>query len=401
MLKRLICIHHRLAGMTGHRYTEALGILAAAERRAMPSVLLISAHADGAVREALPQARAVLHDPVFRSDLSFDERTDAFVRLLRETVEPEVAANDRVLLTVATQCEARALTVWLASLPEEQRPWVLCLFVSDRWNRHGSAERERQCGEFQMLAADIAEAGTAVRRKLVFASLTSGLCDELTELLGVRVLQSPMAIDVETIREAPLSLHGRRPVVGFPGGTRAEKGSHRIPQIIAECRRRADVDFVFQLTNELLPPDVFDELRSLAAQPGIHGVEGPIDIPAYRDMLSKMDVVLLPYERVPYRWRISSIMIEAVLVGRPVVAPDRSWMSDRIDAGAAIGAVYRGDTCEAIVDAVMTCLADLPALALRAGDARKYWLERHGYEAFIDWLEREIRARQAHGALCC
>ncbi len=328
--------------MTGHRFTEALGIVAAAERRDVPCVLFISAHADQAVRDALPQARAVLHDPVFRGDLSFDERTGAFVSLLRETVEPEVEANDAVLLTVATQCEARALTVWRASLPEEKRPWVLCLFVSDRWNRYGSAERERQVGEFRTVAADIAEAGAAVQRKIVFASLTTGLCEELTGLLGVAVVQSPMAIDVETICAVPLSLEHRRPVVGFPGGTRAEKGSHRIPEIIAECRRRGEVNFVFQLTNELLPQEVFDELRRLTAQPGVRGVEGPIGIPAYREMLAGMDIVLLPYERVPYRWRISSIMIEAVLVGPPVVVPDQTWMSDRIAQGAAVGAGQRG-----------------------------------------------------------
>jgi len=68
-------------------------------------------------------------------------------------------------------------------------------------------------------------------------------------------------------------------------------------------------------------------------------------------------------------------------------------MADQIAAGATAGVVYRGETCQAMVDAVLQCLADLPQLAARAGEVRRYWVERHGYEAFLSWLECEITAR--------
>jgi glycosyltransferase involved in cell wall biosynthesis len=395
MSPRLICVHHRLSGMTGHRFTEALGLLAAARKRGMASLLFISAHADAAVRAALPGARAVLDDPVFRPDLSFDERTRAFIDLLHAHIDPELGHDDRLLLTVATQCEARALTVWLASLPERKRPWTLVLTVSDRWNRYGPAERERQVAEFRTLAADLGAVGNDVRQRLIFTTVTEGLRDELTFLLSTPVLLVAMAINVDTMVPRPDRPARRRPVAGFAGGTRQEKGSHRIPAIIAACRRLGDVDFALQLTNELLSEDTFEELCRLCNEPGIQGVRGPLDYTAYCDMLARLDLVLLPYDRVPYQRRTSSILMEAAVMALPVVVPDHTWMSDQVTAGTAAGIVYEGEDCESIAAAVMRCIADLPVLSARGRARGAYWRQRHGIEPFFDWLECEISSRQA------
>jgi glycosyltransferase involved in cell wall biosynthesis len=377
--------------MTGHRYNEALALLSAASRRGMPSLLLISAHADAAVRGALPGARAVLHDPVFRSDLSFDERTSAFVALLREHVEPELGQDDRLLLTVATQCESRALTVWLASLPKRKRPWTLVLALSDRWNRHGPAERERQLAEFRALAADLAAVGNdAWRRRLIFAAITKGLSDELTTLLNTPVLQVPMAIKVDTMIPGPARAARRNPVVGFVGGMREEKGSDRIPAIIAACRRHGEVDFVLQLANELLPQDTFGELCNLCGERGILGVRGPLDCGPYRDMFAGLDLVVLPYSRINYKHRTSSILVEAALMALPAVVPDRTWLADQVAAGTVAGILYEGEDCESIAAAVMRCIADLPALSARARALGPLLRQRHGIEPLFDWLEDRI-----------
>jgi hypothetical protein len=390
---RLILVHHRLSSMSGHRYNEALGLLAAGSRRGMPSLLLMSAHADAAVRAALPGARAVLLDPVFRSDLSFDERTGAFIGLLQEHVEPELGGDDRLLLTVATQCEARALTVWVASLPERKRPWTLVLALSDRWNRHGPAERERQLAEFHALAADLAAVGNDARRRLIFAAVTPGLGHELTTLLNTPVLPVPMPIKVDMMTPGPARAAGAHPVVGFVGGMREEKGSHRIPDIIAACRSHGEVDFVLQLANELLPEATFGDLCNLCGAPGIQGVSGPLDCGPYRDMFAGLDLVLLPYSRINYKQRGSSILVEAALMALPAVVPDRTWLADQIAAGTMAGIIYEGEDCESIAAAVMRCIADLPALSARTRALGPYLRQRHGIEPFLDWLEGEISSR--------
>lgn len=50
VLSRYVRVHHRLASITGHRYTEAKGILAAAERQGIRSILLITLMPDSISR---------------------------------------------------------------------------------------------------------------------------------------------------------------------------------------------------------------------------------------------------------------------------------------------------------------------------------------------------------------
>ena len=71
-------------------------------------------------------------------------------------------------------------------------PWTLALFPSDRWNRHGAAERQRQLAEIRVLADELAALGPGARRRLILASHTAGLRGELASLLGTAVLAAPM-----------------------------------------------------------------------------------------------------------------------------------------------------------------------------------------------------------------
>ena len=188
---RLISFHHRLDGMTGHRYAEALGLAAAAPARGKDFTLLINENADTRVRAALPQAHAVLHCPVFRRECSFDDRTADFVTMLHRHVDPVVRKDDWLLVTTATQCEVRALCAWMAETPAKKQPWVLALFHSDRWNRYGSQERDRQVGEFRVVASELAHLDPDVARRFLLGGATEELCPELGDLLGTPVQWVP------------------------------------------------------------------------------------------------------------------------------------------------------------------------------------------------------------------
>jgi glycosyltransferase involved in cell wall biosynthesis len=395
--RRQISIQHRLAGMGGHRFNQALGCWDSALRRGMEPVLFMNAAADAAVRAALPGGQAVLHDPVFRPDLSFDERTALFVRLLHEHVDPVVRRDDRVLMTVATQCEGRALAAWLAELPASRRPWILVLFPADRWNRKGPEERERQVAEFRTFAAELAARGPGAQSRLLFASHTRGLRDELAALLGTRVLLSPMpeldpgpAFD-GTAEQAV----GRPPRVAVVGGARPEKGHDRLPAIVRASRERTRAVFSLQLFNEQLAAADWAALCRLAAEPGVEAAWGELDRAAYQALFTTADLMLFPYARLPYRQRPSGILSEAILAGLPVVVPSGTWLAEQVEAGAAAGVVYPGDAPEDVAAAIAGCIADLPALASQARERAAAWRRSHSLEPFLDWFERQIAVRQA------
>jgi glycosyltransferase involved in cell wall biosynthesis len=389
---RIISFHHRLGGMLGHRYTEAFGLQRAVTQRGWDFILFVREDASDEVRTELPGAHAVLHCPVFRSDLSFNERTADFVAMLHRHLDPIVQCDDWLLITTGTQCETRALATWLAETPAGRQPWTLVVFHSDRWNRAGSQERARQLGEFNATAAALARLDGDAARRLLIGATVEELRRELCALLGLEILYFPHMISTEYV--APRSRAGAEPtVVGFPGGARREKGSHLIPAIVAETRKLGRIDFAVQIANEDLSPPAFEELCRLEGQPDVRVVHGPLDFAAYHAFLAQCDLVLLPYERTPYRARASGPFMEACVMGRPVVAPAGTWMADQVTAGRTGGLAYEGDDPAAIAATVMRAAASLPDLTALAQEHAPAWRRKQTCDAFLDRLGREIGRR--------
>ena len=233
---KVICIHHRLAGYTSHHFNEARGLMRELNRRGRELVLLINVQASARVVSEL-KARAVLEDPTFRLEWSFEERSRRFGDMLHKQVDRLLKAGDWVLLTVSTQLEAHALTLWLQELPRRKMPWIVVLFLSDRWNRSGPDEYERQIAEFGKVAAAIATLTPEQTPRMIFCAVTDLLAEELSGLLGTKPHVVPIPL---SYGDAPSSgsanFEARVPRVAILGGTRREKGSYLIPGIVRACR---------------------------------------------------------------------------------------------------------------------------------------------------------------------
>jgi hypothetical protein len=391
---RIISFHHRLGGMLGHRYTEALGLMRAATHRGWDFVLLIREDASAEVRAELPGARAVLHCPVFREDLTFDERTADFVAMLHQHLDPIVRPDDRVLVTTGTQCEARAVAAWLAEAPAGKRPWVLVAFHDDRWNRFGPQERERQIGEFRILAAEIARLERDVAGRLLVGTVVDDVRPELSDLLGIEVAWIPQMLPSDGYVPPVAKRPGEPAVVGILGGARSEKGSHLVPSIIGATHKLGRIDFAVQIANEDLSSAALEELCGIEGRPGVQVAHGPLDLAAYRALLARCDMVLLPYNPAAYRKRASGPFIEACAMGRPVVAPAGSWMGDQVTAGKAAGVVYERGDPEVIAAAILRAAATLSQLTARAKQHASSWERTMTRDPFLDWLEREVSRRE-------
>jgi glycosyltransferase involved in cell wall biosynthesis len=313
--------------------------------------------------------------------------------MLHQRLDPIVHRDDRVLVTTATQCETRALATWLAETPESKRPWVLALFHSDRWNRYGPEERERQLSEFRVAASELARLDVDARRRLIVGATTDQLCQEIGVLLGTVVHCVPLILPSDGYIPPIEKPTGAPALVGVLGGARCEKGSYLIPAIITESRKLGPIDFAVQLVNEDLPAALFADLCRIESEPGIQVAHGPLDQATYRSLLARCDIVLLPYDRLPYKKRAGGIFVEAMLTGRPVVLPNGIWMSNRVTAGAAAGVVYDGNDPAAIAEALMRAVDDLPSLAALAKRHAAAWHETMTLDVFLDWLQEEIGRR--------
>jgi len=390
---RVISIQHRLAGLTSHHFNEAHGFRQELARRGDEMVLLVNTQAEARIVDELC-ARPVLDDPTFRLEWTFEERSRRFVGMLHEHVDRLVKAGDRVLLTVSTQLEAHALTRWLQELPRRKKPWIVVLFVSDRWNRSGRDEYERQAGEFRKLAAAVASLDAGDARRMIFCALTELLAEELSGLLGTHVDVAPIPLAYGDRAPAGVSNRGSaRPRVAILGGTRREKGSHLIPEIIRACRSQVDVELIVQLTNNTLTAEEVATLAAIAGEPHVSVIREAMALPDYHAALDGADVLLFPYEVIPYRKRTSGVFAEAVAYGKPVVATAGTWMAAQIERGRAAGTIFGDLDPDSIARAIARTVAELEPLRRSAQALSAAWRREACLAAFVDFMERQIARR--------
>jgi glycosyltransferase involved in cell wall biosynthesis len=387
---KVILLHHRLGGYSSHHFNEARGFIQELERRGRELVLLVNAHAEPRVVAELG-ARAVLEDPTFRPEWSFEERSRRFLAMLHERVDRLVRAGDWVLVTIATQLEAHALARWVQELPRRKKPWIVVLFLSDRWNRAGREEYERQVAEFRKVKATIASLSLDDARHVIFLTLTDLLAEELRELLGTNVGVAPMPLPygetLRTPRDSPF------PLVAILGGTRSEKGSYRIPDIIRACRSHVEVAFLVHVTNDTLTPEEAGRLSGIAEEPRVTVIRQALPLAAYEAALNSADVALFPYEVIPYRKRTSGVFGEAVAFGKPVVVTPGTWMAEQIEAGRAAGTIADDEQPESLARAIARCVSDLETYRRSAEAVSDAWRRTISLPAFVDLVEAQIARR--------
>lgn len=389
---RVICIHHRLGGYSSHHFNEADGFKREFARRGDEFILLVNSQAPAGIVAEL-KARAVLDDPTFHTEWSFEERSLRFRKMLHRHVAPLLNAGARVLLTVSTQLEAHALTLWSQELPRRKKPWIVIVFVSDRWNRLGHEQHEQQIAEFRTLHTAIASLPVESSRRIIFCAVTDPLAEELSELLGVRVDVVPVPLPLGDAQSpTPARSEPHLPRVAILGGTRREKGSHLIPDIIRACRPLVDVEFLVQLTNNSLTAEEAATLGRIADEPGVSVIREAMPLVEYHAALQSADLVLFPYEVVNYRKRTSGVFAEAAAYGKPVVATAGTWMAEEIEAGRAAGTISGDLSTDSIARAVAQCVTELDSLEQSARALSGGWRARD-LSAFVDAMERQIALR--------
>jgi glycosyltransferase involved in cell wall biosynthesis len=390
---KIVCIHPRFAGLTSHHYNESHGLMHEFGRRGMQFVLFIHINASARIAAEF-NARAVIDDPTFRMEWSFEERSERFLAMLHTQIDPVVNAHDCVLITVSTQLEAHALTRWLQELPRDKKPWIVILFLSDRWNRSGRAEYERQIAEFRKLNGAISSLAPEDARRMIFFTLTDLLAEELGELLGTKVHVAPIPLEYgdpqlypPAKRDSPL------PRVAVLGGTRREKGSYLLPDIVRACRSYVPVEFLVHVTNNSLTAEEAAQLAPIAEESNVIVIREAMSLPEYNLALNSADIGLFPYEVIPYRKRNSGVFAEAVAYGKPVVATRGTWMAEQIQAGRAAGTIFDDLEPDAIACAIARCVADLESLRESARALSVEWRKGSGISGFVDLIQKHIAAR--------
>ena len=208
-------------------------------------------------------------------------------------------------------------------------------------------------------ARKILEECVALSPRLMLTLPSEEAADEVARQIGVRL---PVAVNPSTTFDAlrnvviprggngASGLAGKRLRVLMPMLPSAEKGYGHGLEL---AKVLADEGFtpVIRYVEERDPKGIWkDEVASLRGRAEV--LEGFLEPGAFRNMLKKSDVVILPYDAEKFRARPSGLLADALLAAKPVITLKESWLGNRVEKYDC-GVVLNSPSPDAVLKALM------------------------------------------------
>lgn len=189
--------------------------------------------------------------------------------------------------------------------------------------------------------------------KLHLHSDTQQLARAFTALFGTPVGVCPIPVDLDQLRSA--TTHAPKPasprplIATYLGTARSEKGYRDLRDALVYLKKEyLDTDrlhFVLQCSAQSIAsePGLADYQREFEAylvandlQTKVRLIGHVVEQEEYCALVAASDIVLLAYSPTSYRYRSSSVLIEAMVSGKVIVTRAGSWMASRVSADHAI-----------------------------------------------------------------
>ena len=118
---------------------------------------------------------------------------------------------------------------------------------------------------------------------------------------------------------------------------------------------------------------------------GGHLVRDNMTDDEYAEFIAEADVALIPYPVRPFRTRTSSVAVDALLAGKPVVAVRGTWAGDLVERYGAGLTYAEGDVAE-LEDALGDVIGHIDAYVLRVAESRSTFESEHAPGRLIEFL---------------
>lgn len=164
----------------------------------------------------------------------------------------------------------------------------------------------------------------------------------------------------------------RMKTIGFFGMQRSEKGMYLLHALITKLLG-AGYEVILQDSNGRINIENTPNLTTL----------GYID--NFAQEITRCDLVVIPYNPAPYRYRLSAVAAEAIASGVPVIVPAGTSMGNMVQETGA-GKSFSAYNAEIIFQSISAAETDYANVAYAAFRVSQEWLSKHGSKRFVSHL---------------
>lgn len=317
------------------------------------------------------------------------ERALLFKRDVERTLAlADLGQGDHVLISEAQAPERFAVQLIAMQLAPARRPGFHLVFRQSIFEDDATPqERERSPEVIRQRAFSANRESYEACEAVKLYADTEELARDYSRTCGLAVGVLPMPVCSEPESETLGATHAIQ--LAFLGEARDEKGFHWMPELLERLMERyvqpGRVRFLVQANvsdsrSNPLSVAAIEKLRSHSPHHvELHGLDSALSSNEYHRLLSRADVVLLPYTKSRSRACSSRILAEAIASGRPAVTPSSSWMSSQIPLG--VGETFYD--FESFVGAVTRVIEHYGSYRKGAEAYRADWLSRNSSDRLI------------------
>jgi hypothetical protein len=379
-------------GGKGHHYWEAKTLVE--ELRSRGETVRIFSHRNAPAAEEFPGVEiiptfslnlwdSVSKDPVWSDMENLIVHTRTFHSDLSAHA-PSLFDHSVVLFPTFKEMQLLGLLRWLSDIPEEARPAVAaCLVSQPAWSPNDRSAR--------LYKSLWTSCPPALKKKLALFCRTPLVAERFVKHTGIPVGVLPFAAPSDVLASTSPKTEGPM-VVSFVGGGRLERGTALMADIVRQCAE-SGVRFFVQAKRDAVTGTGGTALAELARWPHVQVHEGVLDRDDYYKAIAH-SVVLLAYQPISYRWRVSGVYLEALMLDAPVLVTKGTWMAEDVKTFGN-GLIIKDFAASSVVDCIGRAQRELPALRQAAAGVGQQFRRTHGVARYLSTVSGAFEGDEA------
>lgn len=393
-MRRVHILDPQILDHGGHYLGYCAQAVRELSRRGVPTTVY-------ARRTCAIECEGVAPEPVFSHDLftevgrdsevwameNFYAVNQAFAADLKKIDVARFDADDLLFFPTLHQNQLYAIALWLDRMPAARRPAVAVLlrYLTPEMDYVKTRANHGMLAHFFRYAA---QSLIAAQPRTTFCADTREMAAAFQTMLGLPVVELPIAMEPAAVGPLPVRRPAARPTVVYQGHLSRLKGFHLLPEIITRCLQSdARPQFIVQVQNRA-PGALTPVVDWLDRQPAadVRVVEGVLSPSAYFDLLAAADIVLLPYALSYYGTCSSGVFAEAAALGKVMVVPEGT-VAARQGREYELGVVAACEwTAASLAEAIGVALRDRQILEVRAQATAARFRDEQSVQTFWNRL---------------
>ncbi|CAN5417085.1 hypothetical protein BH10PSE11_BH10PSE11_41080 [soil metagenome] len=272
----------------------------------------------------------------------------------------------------------RGIGAWLATRPQDQRPSVFFRIIGDELT-------DLDTGHFRARAA---------LYRLAFSDLRTRAGQEHVFFLVNSKAKARTVSRVCLRRPFMMQHHFGRILTGAPTAMPAQptiyvhlnRRSGRLAENLGDIVRRvAKADPSVRLLIKA-PVELSEAAAKLLRNPSVEIIWHEQGMADYITNLTRSSLVWLAYEAQPYKALTSGVFTEAASLGKPVIVPHDTWMTEKIAEGYGVGVSFDDTSARAIAEVLLEAVRRSDQLGAAARAIAPRLGEETGCRRFIEGM---------------